>query len=65
MDNPIIPYLAGITLILGLAFGIYQYFRTRTAQRHHERSANAQVDHEPYSAPDAHVTTSATRANTP
>lgn len=51
-DSSIIPFLAGFTLLSGLAFGIYQYFRTRKAQRKHERSVTAETRHEPYAASD-------------
>lgn len=52
MDNSsIIRYLFGVTLLIALACGIYQYFRTKKAQQTHERSAFAVANHEPR-APD-------------
>lgn len=48
MDNSaIIPYLFGVTLLIGLGIGIYQYFRAKKARRTHERSASAIANHEP------------------
>lgn len=51
MDNSsIIPYLFGVTLLMALCFGIYQFFRTKKAQQTHERSAAAVANHEPRTA---------------
>ncbi len=48
MDNSsIIPYLFGVTLVIALVAGIYQYFRAKEAKRTHERSAGAAAHHEP------------------
>jgi hypothetical protein len=48
MDNmAIVPYLFGVTLLIALGVGIYQFFRAKKALRTHERSAAAVANHEP------------------
>jgi hypothetical protein len=48
MDNSsIIPYLFGVTLLIALGVGIYQFYRAKKALRTHERSASAVANQEP------------------
>lgn len=41
--NDIIPWLFGFTLIVVLALGVWQYFRTRQAQRSNSPAVHAAV----------------------
>jgi hypothetical protein len=41
--NDIIPWLFGFTLVAVLLLGIWQYFRTRTAQRNNSPAVHGEV----------------------
>jgi hypothetical protein len=48
-DASIIPYLFLFTLVIGLAFGVYQIYKARKARHEGRRSVQAKVHNEPYS----------------
>ena len=41
MDTSIIPYLAGATFALAIAYALYQWWRAAKARKEHHRSASA------------------------
>ncbi|WP_200231118.1 hypothetical protein [Rubrivivax gelatinosus] len=53
MDEGIIPALFVITLLIALAFGLYQYRKVTKARREGRRSVQAEVRGEPPARPQA------------
>ena len=51
--DSVVPYLFLVTVVLVLGFVIWQYFRTKRAERTGERSATAAAHHEPLSPTQA------------
>lgn len=47
MDTSIIPYLAGATFALAIAYALYQWWRAAKARKEHHRSASAVANGEP------------------
>jgi hypothetical protein len=55
MTDGIIPWLFGFTLIAVLVFAVWQWFSTREARRHHDRSAMPPPDEHPTREPVDHA----------
>ncbi|MCK7494871.1 MAG: hypothetical protein MZW92_29955 [Comamonadaceae bacterium] len=51
MDDSIVPWLFAMTLIVALAFGIYQFRKVTKARREGRRSVQAEVHGEPPAKP--------------